>query len=69
MARPDSLASLTAAIAATLDADPAAISEDDDLIGWGLDSIRLMVLASVWRRAGIEITFAELIEQPTVRSW
>jgi yersiniabactin nonribosomal peptide synthetase len=68
-ARPDSPASLTAAVAATLDADPAAICADDDLIGWGLDSIRLMVLASVWQRAGIEITFAELIEQPTVRSW
>lgn len=58
-----------AAIAATLDVDPAQVREDDDLIGLGLDSLRMMGLAGRWRRAGIPINFARLAAEPTPAAW
>ncbi|MCV7309796.1 amino acid adenylation domain-containing protein [Mycobacterium paraffinicum] len=40
-----------------------------NLIGQGLDSIRIMTLAGRWRRAGIAVDFATLAETPTVEAW
>ncbi|MGG4346289.1 isochorismatase family protein [Paenibacillus lautus] len=46
------------------------IGEDDHLIEyWGLDSIRIMSLAERLRREGIDISFVELAEQPTLAGW
>ncbi|MFA1543129.1 amino acid adenylation domain-containing protein [Actinomadura monticuli] len=42
---------------------------DDNLIGLGMDSIRLMRLTGRLRRRGIEIRFAELAERPTLAEW
>ncbi|TDD79302.1 amino acid adenylation domain-containing protein [Actinomadura darangshiensis] len=42
---------------------------DDNLIGLGMDSIRLMQLTGRLRRRGIEIRFAELAERPTLAGW
>lgn len=44
--------------------DPAA-----DLIGQGLDSIRMMSLAGRWRKQGIDIDFATLAADPSIRAW
>ncbi len=44
--------------------DPAA-----DLIGQGLDSIRMMSLAGRWRKQGIDIDFAALAAEPTITAW
>ena len=40
-----------------------------NLIGQGLDSIRIMTLAGRWRRQGIAVDFATLAETPTVEAW
>ncbi|OBG93032.1 non-ribosomal peptide synthetase [Mycobacterium sp. E3251] len=45
------------------------IHPSTNLIGQGLDSIRIMTLAGRWRRAGIAVDFATLAETPTVEAW
>lgn len=47
----------------------SAIADDDNLVDCGLDSIRLMTLVERWRGAGIELTFVDLAEQPTLTAW
>ena len=44
--------------------DPAG-----NLIGQGLDSIRMMTLAGRWRRDGIGVDFATLAAAPTIEAW
>jgi mycobactin phenyloxazoline synthetase len=58
----EEVAELLGARADTL--DPGA-----DLIGQGLDSIRMMSLAGRWRKQGIDIDFAALAAEPTIRAW
>jgi yersiniabactin nonribosomal peptide synthetase len=57
------------AVAEMLDTDPADIGDDDDLVVLGMDSIGVIQLAGLWRRNGSDVTFAELIEQPTLGAW
>ncbi|RZQ52352.1 non-ribosomal peptide synthetase, partial [Pseudoalteromonas phenolica] len=49
------------------------ISDDTDeqtnLIELGLDSMHIMRLANLWRKQGIEVSFAQLIENPTLSNW
>ena len=40
-----------------------------NLIGQGLDSIRIMTLAGRWRRRGIAVDFAALAATPTIEAW
>ncbi|WP_020658818.1 non-ribosomal peptide synthetase [Amycolatopsis benzoatilytica] len=49
--------------------EAADLSEEDSLIEWGLDSIRLMHVANAWRRRGIKVSFAELLKNPTLIGW
>ncbi|WP_319451815.1 MULTISPECIES: amino acid adenylation domain-containing protein [unclassified Mycobacterium] len=48
----------------TGDVDPEA-----DLISQGLDSIRMMSLAGKWRKRGVDVDFASLAANPSVRAW
>ncbi|WP_378730176.1 amino acid adenylation domain-containing protein [Nocardia brasiliensis] len=48
---------------------PAAYSDSADLIALGIDSLQLMHVASALRAHGVGVTFAELIETPTVAAW
>ncbi|MFD8825893.1 phosphopantetheine-binding protein [Streptomyces sp. NPDC059605] len=46
------------------------IPDDENLVDYGLDSIRLMALAGRWREAhGIDIAVADLAERPAVEAW
>jgi bifunctional isochorismate lyase/aryl carrier protein len=50
--------------------EPAAdIGDHDDLLDRGLDSIRLMSLVERWRELGIQTSFIDLAETPTVVAW
>ncbi|MFI7708001.1 amino acid adenylation domain-containing protein [Nonomuraea sp. NPDC049480] len=60
---------MRADIAGQLDLDPAAVTDDADLISLGLDSLRAMRLAGRWRRAGARIVFAELATEFTLAAW
>lgn len=68
----------------TTDLDPAAIRRDvaellylspeevddgEDLLAAGLDSVRILTLVEQWRGAGVEVSFTELAEQPTLGAW
>jgi mycobactin phenyloxazoline synthetase len=46
-----------------------AIDPHGDLVGQGLDSIRMMALAGRWRRLGFAVDFATLAAAPTVQAW
>lgn len=43
--------------------------DNQNLFELGLDSLQIMRLANVWRRAGAKVSFAKLIEEPTLASW
>lgn len=62
-------AQIRADVAALLHRWPNEISDDEDLLDAGLDSVRLMTLLEGWREAGAEITFVELAERPTLGAW
>lgn len=62
-------AMITNRIAEVLGVERTDIDPDGDLIGQGLDSIRMMSLAGGWRRAGFDVDFARLAAAPSVRAW
>lgn len=66
---PSSLDDLRARIAAQLQLPASDLGNDDNLIDWGLDSIRIMALLEVWRRGGRELSFMQLAEQATLTAW
>lgn len=49
--------------------EPVAIQDSDNLISLGLDSLKIMRLANKWRKAGVSINFATLLESPTLADW
>ncbi|MCG8565593.1 MAG: AMP-binding protein, partial [Desulfobacterales bacterium] len=49
--------------------EPVAFDEDTDLITLGLDSMKIMSLVNIWRRAGKPVTFARLMEKTTLCAW
>lgn len=44
-------------------------TDNDNLIGLGLDSMKVMRLVNNWRKAGSGVTFAELMASPCLRDW
>lgn len=42
------------------------VSDSDNLVDAGLDSIRIMGLIEDWKAAGNDVTFADLAEEPTI---
>ncbi|MFE5245182.1 MULTISPECIES: phosphopantetheine-binding protein [unclassified Streptomyces] len=57
-------------VADALGEDPADIPLDENLLDYGLDSVRIMALLGRWRRDhGVEADFADLAEQPAVEAW
>ncbi|ADG80887.1 Amino acid adenylation domain protein OS=Tsukamurella paurometabola (strain ATCC 8368 / DSM/ CCUG 35730 / CIP 100753 / JCM 10117 / KCTC 9821 / NBRC 16120/ NCIMB 702349 / NCTC 13040) OX=521096 GN=Tpau_4326 PE=4 SV=1 [Tsukamurella paurometabola] len=58
-----------ATIAAALDLPVHEVTPDADLIGLGLDSLRMMALAGGWRKRGVAINFARLAAEPTAAAW
>lgn len=60
---------MRADVAEILNEDPAEIRDDDNLVDFGLDSIRLMALATRWQTAGAAVQFADLAEYPQLLHW
>lgn len=60
---------IRAQVAELLGADASAIDPEVDLVGQGLDSIRMMSLAGRWRRQGIDVDFAALAADPRIAAW
>ncbi|OBK87238.1 non-ribosomal peptide synthetase [Mycolicibacter sinensis] len=60
---------IRAQVAELLGVPTGALDSDADLVGQGLDSIRMMSLAGQWRRRGLDVDFAALAAAPTVAAW
>ncbi|MDE1145041.1 MAG: condensation domain-containing protein [Azospirillaceae bacterium] len=56
-------------VADILAEDPAALADTENLFEAGLDSIGLLRLVNRWRRDGIQVSFAELAQDPTLTAW
>lgn len=63
------LDTLRSAVAEALDSPPGGVGDDTDLLEAGLDSLRLMRLAGVLRRHGVDLPLPELAEEPTITAW
>jgi bifunctional isochorismate lyase/aryl carrier protein len=60
---------MRADIARMLHESPEDILDEDNLMDLGLDSMRLMKLASQWREAGARVEFADLAAEATLSQW
>ncbi|MGW0178166.1 non-ribosomal peptide synthetase [Nocardia sp. NPDC003345] len=58
-----------AEVGSVLGISPESLDLDDDLVGQGLDSLRMMRLAGQWRKRGHDVDFARLTAAPTIRAW
>ncbi|AHH98165.1 hypothetical protein GCM10010174_80030 [Kutzneria viridogrisea] len=56
-------------LAELLEVEPQSIGDDDPLTDHGLDSIRVMALIESWHERGLSLSFAQLVEEPTVAAW
>lgn len=60
---------LRSLIAAKLDVDASELTDDDDLVDWGIDSVTVLSLAGRWAAAGVPVTAAELMAEPRIGRW
>jgi aryl carrier-like protein len=60
---------IRAQVKALLTEPDAHLDDDDHLIELGLDSLQLMRLVNQWRKAGADVSFAQLIERPRLCDW
>jgi aryl carrier-like protein len=61
---------IRADVADVLGEDPSDIPLDENLVDYGLDSVRIMSLIERWRREhDITATFVDLAEQPAIEAW
>lgn len=56
-------------IARLVDEAPEELDNDDNLLDWGLDSMRIFNISVEWNKTGLELRFAELAETPTLAGW
>lgn len=52
-----------------LQTDVSDVSDADNLIDHGLDSIRLMALVQQWNERGVPVVFEDLAAYPEVNHW
>ncbi|AFJ46495.1 isochorismatase [Shimwellia blattae] len=67
-ALPASKAALKALILPLLDEDEHP-GDDENLIDYGLDSVRMMALAAKWRKVHGDLDFVMLAKSPTIDAW
>ncbi|MDZ7922933.1 MAG: isochorismatase family protein [Marinagarivorans sp.] len=63
------LATLKKDVANILNVNASDISNNDNLMDWGLDSIRLMALVNDWKKYNAALEFSDLAENVTLNEW
>lgn len=56
-------------IARLVNEAPEELDNDDNLLDWGLDSMRIFNVSVEWNKTGLELRFADLAETPTLNGW
>jgi bifunctional isochorismate lyase / aryl carrier protein len=69
MSLPTDYPSFVSEVAELLEMTPSELGADDSLLDFGLDSIRLMSLVERLRGSGVPVSFEQLAESPTLRSF
>ncbi|PWC13252.1 isochorismatase [Brenneria roseae subsp. americana] len=60
---------LRAELLPLLNDDCGEVDDDENLLDYGLDSVRIMSLAARWRQQGHDVDFVALVKAPTVNHW
>ena len=60
---------MRADVARMLREDPENIGLDDNLMDWGLDSMRLLDLVMSWNAAGLNIDVREIGAETSLNGW
>ncbi|HAT96610.1 MAG TPA: isochorismatase, partial [Escherichia coli] len=60
---------LKARLLSHIDEEEGEFDPDENLIDYGLDSVRMMALAARWRKVHGDIDFVMLAKNPTIDAW
>jgi yersiniabactin nonribosomal peptide synthetase len=60
---------LRESVATMLDVDAASIDDEANLSALGIDSLRMIRLANRFRRAGLRVSYGQLVSDPTLAAW
>ncbi|WP_051030353.1 phosphopantetheine-binding protein [Nocardia arizonensis] len=60
---------MRATLAAVLQREPEQIPENADLLDLGLDSLGMLRVINLWRRAGIRMALEDFTAEPTLAAW
>lgn len=66
---PQSKQQLRALVLPLLDDDADDLDDSENLIDYGLDSVRMMELAARWRQVHSDIDFVTLAKNPSINGW
>lgn len=62
-------ADVEARVRTLISLDGESFDPNENLMNYGLDSVRVMTLVTEWRKLGVEIGFADLADNPTLERW
>ena len=66
---PQSKEQLRAVVLPLLDEDSDDLLDNENLVDYGLDSVRMMALAARWRQVHSDIDFIALAKNPSIDGW
>ncbi|WP_145504082.1 phosphopantetheine-binding protein [Streptomyces sp. CFMR 7] len=69
MPEPLTLQQFRADLAELLYQEPEEVDLDDNPVGAGLDSLRLVTLTERWQEHGIDVSFIDLADLPSFQHW